>query len=171
MFDLANRDFADGLRRWLGTLGTIRDLRYYALENHRVRVEARVPRRQLQYRRRALAHGMGRGKLAKFHPLEETRVTRAEAMFADSSGELLGSSAAFRSQFTHGSPYWRSRLDSACGIDIYGSNGISAADIDNDGWDEIYVCQPGGLPARTGEAGPSSRRNSSAEPARSARAV
>ena len=75
-------------------------------------------------------------------------MTRADVMFADCSGELLGSSAAFRSQLTHGSPYWRSRLDSACGIDIYGSNGISAADIDNDGWDEIYVCQPGGLPNR-----------------------
>ena len=47
-----------------------------------------------------------------------------------------------------GIPYWRSRLDSACGIDVYGQNGIAVGDIDNDGWDEIYVCQPGGLPNR-----------------------
>ena len=35
-----------------------------------------------------------------------------------------------------------------CGIDVYGENGIAAADIDGDGIDEIYVCQPGGLPNR-----------------------
>jgi hypothetical protein len=38
--------------------------------------------------------------------------------------------------------------DSASGIDVYGNNGIAVGDIDNDGWDEIYVCQPGGLPNR-----------------------
>ena len=149
MFDPANRDFEGGLRQWLGSLGTVRDLRYYSLPDHRVRVEASgFEEGRLQYRVAHWHMEWDGGKLAKFHPLDETRVTRAEPMFADSSGELLGSSAAFRSQLTHGSPYWRSRLDSACGIDIYGSNGISAADIDNDGWDEIYVCQPGGLPNR-----------------------
>src|ERR1019366_6993621 len=30
----------------------------------------------------------------------------------------------------------------------YGENGIAVADIDGDGLDEIYVCQPGGLPNR-----------------------
>jgi tetratricopeptide (TPR) repeat protein len=149
VFDAANQDFAGGLRQWLGSLGTVRDLRFYALPNHRVRVEASGSvAGRLQYR---IAHWhmeWAGDKLARFHPLDETRVERAEAMFADCSGELLGRSAAFRNQLTHGSPYWRSRLDSACGIDIYGSNGISAADIDNDGWDEIYVCQPGGLPNR-----------------------
>jgi len=40
------------------------------------------------------------------------------------------------------------RLDPATGIGIYGSNGIAVGDIDNDGADEVYVCQPGGLPNR-----------------------
>ena len=39
-------------------------------------------------------------------------------------------------------------LDPACGIDLYGENGIAVGDIDGDGVDEIYVCQPGGLPNR-----------------------
>src|SRR5437899_3961857 len=47
-----------------------------------------------------------------------------------------------------GSHYWRARLDSASGIDIYGSNGIAVGDMGGDGADEVYVCQPGGLPNR-----------------------
>ncbi|MGC4049089.1 MAG: FG-GAP-like repeat-containing protein [Paludibaculum sp.] len=31
---------------------------------------------------------------------------------------------------------------------MYGENGVAVADIDGDGRDEIYVCQPGGLPNR-----------------------
>ena len=48
----------------------------------------------------------------------------------------------------HGSDYWRTVLDGACGIDIYGHNGVSVADIDNDGFDDLYICQPAGLPNR-----------------------
>ena len=34
------------------------------------------------------------------------------------------------------------------GIDIYGHNGVSVGDIDNDGYDDLYICQPAGLPNR-----------------------
>ena len=53
-----------------------------------------------------------------------------------------------QNQLAKGVPYWRSRLDPATGIDLYGSNGIAVGDIDNDGADEVYVCQPGGIPNR-----------------------
>ena len=48
----------------------------------------------------------------------------------------------------HGADYWRTVLDVACGIDIYGHNGVSVGDIDDDGFDDLYVCQPAGLPNR-----------------------
>ncbi|MEA2257920.1 MAG: hypothetical protein QOJ51_745, partial [Acidobacteriaceae bacterium] len=35
-----------------------------------------------------------------------------------------------------------------CGIDVYGNNGVVAGDYDNDGFDDLYVCQPAGLPNR-----------------------
>jgi len=39
-------------------------------------------------------------------------------------------------------------MDGACGIDVYGNNGLAVGDFDNDGMDDFYVCQPAGLPNR-----------------------
>jgi tetratricopeptide (TPR) repeat protein len=47
-----------------------------------------------------------------------------------------------------GVDHWRTVLDSACGLDIYGNNGVAVGDFDQDGFDDIYVCQPAGLPNR-----------------------
>ncbi|MGH9431580.1 MAG: FG-GAP-like repeat-containing protein, partial [Terriglobia bacterium] len=44
--------------------------------------------------------------------------------------------------------HWRTILDAACGVDVYGNYGIAAGDIDNDGFDDLYICQPSGLPNR-----------------------
>ena len=69
-------------------------------------------------------------------------------LFRDATSSFFEEAPSFRNQLLKGVPYWRSVLDSACGIDVYGSNGIAVGDIDSDGWDEIYVCQPAGLPNR-----------------------
>src|SRR5262249_51254652 len=61
---------------------------------------------------------------------------------------VFESSATFQDQLSRGIPYWRARLDPAAGIDVYGSNGIAVGDIDGDGVDEVFICQPGGLPNR-----------------------
>jgi Flp pilus assembly protein TadD len=68
--------------------------------------------------------------------------------FADVTAAVFGGTASFRDQLSKGVPYWRARMDVACGIDVYGSQGIAVGDIDNDRRDEVYVCQPGGLPNR-----------------------
>lgn len=68
--------------------------------------------------------------------------------FSDVTAAVFGGTASFRDQLSKGIPYWRARMDVACGIDVYGSQGIAVGDIDNDGRDEVYVCQPGGLPNR-----------------------
>ena len=87
-------------------------------------------------------------RLSQFEPLEETLATADKPLFADVTQEFLGNADSFQRQLRRGVPYWRARLDSASGIDVYGNNGIAVGDIDNDGRDEIYVCQPGGLPNR-----------------------
>ena len=89
------------------------------------------------------------GDCPTFEVETEQVVTSAqEPYFRDVTGHVFGAVESFREQLIPGNPYWRARLDSACGIDVYGNQGIAVADIDNDGVDEIYVCQPGGLPNR-----------------------
>lgn len=68
--------------------------------------------------------------------------------FNDVTSHVFGNTSSFFNQLAKGIPYWRSVLDVACGTDVFGSQGIAVGDIDGDGRDEIYVCQPGGLPNR-----------------------
>ena len=67
----------------------------------------------------------------------------AQPWFRDVTGGVLESE-----QLRRGIPDWVARLDPACGIDLYGNQGIAVADVDGDGLDEVYVCQPAGLPNR-----------------------
>ena len=80
--------------------------------------------------------------------MEETRSRSRVPVFEDVAPVIFGDTASFREQLLHGSDYWRTILDGASGIDVYGHNGISVGDIDNDGFDDLYICQPAGLPNR-----------------------
>ena len=86
--------------------------------------------------------------LRLWQALEETRSRSLVPIFDDITAHVLAGSASYSEQLLHGSDYWRSVLDGASGIDIYGHNGVSIGDIDNDGYDDLYVCQPAGLPNR-----------------------
>ncbi len=79
----------------------------------------------------------------------EEQIASSEApFFNDITGSVFANTPSFREQLARGIPYWRARLDPACGIDVFGMKGIAVGDIDNDGADEIYILQPGGLPNR-----------------------
>ena len=76
-------------------------------------------------------------------------VTNAPApLFADLTAAMLGNCESYQRQLLAGTDEWRSVLDGATGIDVYGNNGVAAGDYDDDGFDDIYVCQPSGLPNR-----------------------
>ena len=68
--------------------------------------------------------------------------------FIHVTAQALGATDSYRTQMLHGVDYWRTVLDGACGIDVYGNNGVAAGDFDDDGFDDLYVCQPAGLPNR-----------------------
>jgi hypothetical protein len=146
------------LRQWIESLGQIRRLRFEVTQielgpgdRASVRVRFEIASRQqegVHYRVGPWRQIWESDRLSLFEPLEETLATAVKPLFSDVTQEFLGNADSFQRQLRRGIPYWRARLDSASGIDVYGNNGIAVGDIDNDGWDAIYVCQPGGLPNR-----------------------
>jgi tetratricopeptide (TPR) repeat protein len=78
----------------------------------------------------------------------ETICRAATPVFVDITSHALAGVESYRSQLLHGADYWRTILDGAIGVDVYGNNGVAAGDYDNDGFDDLYVCQPAGLPNR-----------------------
>jgi tetratricopeptide (TPR) repeat protein len=90
----------------------------------------------------------GELRLQKWWVLAEERSRTLAPVFQDVSSHAFGNNRSYAAQLVPGTDYWRTVLDGASGIDIYGHNGVSVADIDGDGLDDLYVCQPAGLPNR-----------------------
>jgi tetratricopeptide (TPR) repeat protein len=87
-------------------------------------------------------------RLKNWQTLEETWSRAAYPIYADIAAQALAGNPSYSSQLLRGADYWRTVLDGASGIDIYGHNGVSVGDIDGDGFDDLYICQPAGLPNR-----------------------
>ncbi len=148
-YDAADEQFQRGLAKWIDSLGPVRCARFFVLPGNRVRYEiASSGPEGLRYRVGVWRQTWTAGKLVQHEPLEETLITSAAPLFEDVTASVFRNTASFSEQMLRGVPYWRARLDPASGIDVYGNNGIAVGDIDGDGHDEIYVCQPGGLPNR-----------------------
>lgn len=138
-FDPDDRGFSAGLAAWMRNLDSVR---FYPLEDGRIRFEAI---RGDDYHVGLWKTAWEGGALSRFQPLEEIRSTRS-GTFAPAA--ILDPADPAARQLAAGIPEWRRSIDLAAGIDVYGQNGIAVGDVDNDGFDEIYVCQPGGLPNR-----------------------
>ncbi len=102
-----------------------------------------------------MAHGMVAqcvepdGKPRAGRPAKKLLSRASGPAFLDVTPQALGGVRTHtKSQMLRGSDYWRTVLDGACGMDVYGNNGVAAGDFDNDGFDDLYVCQPAGLPNR-----------------------
>ena len=83
--------------------------------------------------------------VARWAALDQARSRVESPVFVDVSATAFGSEDSYRNQLWPGVDHWRTELDGAVGIDVFGSNGVSAGDIDGDGSDDLYVAQPSGL--------------------------
>lgn len=147
--NLDNQDVIGGWQRWVRSLGSVRRAEFHSLPDGQIRYSVASRRDgSLLYRTGFWTLKWSNGKIVEFLPNAEYIVKTAAPLFRDVTAAVFENVPAFPEQLTKGVPYWRSRLDPASGIDVYGSNGIAVGDIDGDGEDEVYVCQPGGLPNR-----------------------
>ena len=87
-------------------------------------------------------------KALRWEAGEETLSVVRGPAFIDVTAQAIGQTESYAKQLAHGADYWRTVLDGAIGVDVYGNNGVAAGDFDNDGFDDFYVCQPAGLPNR-----------------------
>jgi tetratricopeptide (TPR) repeat protein len=90
----------------------------------------------------------GQWRVAKWSATSETVSRATGPIFTDITAHALGQATSYKEQLLHGSDYWRTVLDGAIGVDVYGNNGVAVGDFDNDGFDDLYICQPAGLPNR-----------------------
>lgn len=100
------------------------------------------------WRTRWLRNETGEWRLHKWSAAAETVSRAQEPAFVDITSHAMAHTESYRRQMLHGSDYWRTVLDGAIGVDVYGNNGLAVGDFDNDGFDDLYVCQPSGLPNR-----------------------
>jgi hypothetical protein len=68
--------------------------------------------------------------------------------FSDQTEKVIGTTTAFENHLSHGLDHWLARVEAAHGIDAFIRNGMALGDADGDGRDDLYICQPGGLPNR-----------------------
>jgi tetratricopeptide (TPR) repeat protein len=133
------------LKAWWQALHPASEARFYVLPDDLVRFEIKEPGK---YRTGTATILFELGRVSGIALVEEYTAASESPLFRDVTGVVFEGVASFAEQLSRGIPYWTARLDSATGIDIYGNNGIAVGDIDNDGVDEVFVCQPGGLPNR-----------------------
>lgn len=78
---------------------------------------------------------------------EEVRSTgETNPWFVDATAQAIGQTTAYREQLLYGMDYWVDRLEHRLYVNRLGHHGLAIADFDGDSLEDVFVCQPGGLP-------------------------
>jgi hypothetical protein len=120
----------------------------------RVELDARPPQRRAQVRSNwdclwAVDGQQLRLSALRVADYEEVVARFADAdWFVDSTAAVLGGNGSFHEQLVFGLDHWLQRIERAHRMHIFMASGIAIGDANGDQIDDLYVCQPGGLPNR-----------------------
>ena len=81
---------------------------------------------------------------------EEAAVRSPHAtLFTDCTESVLAGNQAYHEQLVHGAGHWMERLEGHLSTRLLEApNGLAIGDVNGDSLDDVYLCQPGGLPDR-----------------------
>jgi hypothetical protein len=68
--------------------------------------------------------------------------------FTDCTSAVLQQNDSFRQQLLPGLDHWLQRVERSHTMHAFAATGLAVGDVNGDMMDDLYVCQPGGLPNR-----------------------
>jgi hypothetical protein len=86
--------------------------------------------------------------LAGIRLLRYEEVLGPAGLLPDHAQRTFGDAVGWAEQVLTGTEAWTTRVDRLFGRSYYGSQGLAVGDVDGDGHDDLYFCQPGGLANR-----------------------
>jgi hypothetical protein len=78
----------------------------------------------------------------------EESTCRSGTIYVDRTEAVMNGDRAWRYQLAVGQPEWMRRLDTGVTMQQFGHHGLAVGDVNGDGLEDLYVCQPAGLPNR-----------------------
>lgn len=84
----------------------------------------------------------------RLRALNEVKTHDDNWRFQDVTEQIFAGDSMFDAQLRPGVDYWRRRLDWRFGMDVVGAHGMALGDANGDGLEDLYLCEPGGLPNR-----------------------
>ncbi|MGC6457546.1 MAG: FG-GAP repeat domain-containing protein [Akkermansiaceae bacterium] len=69
-------------------------------------------------------------------------------LFSDCTASALGKNPSYQNHLLRSTDHWRARFPRDLGLDVVANLGLVLADLNNDGLEDLYFCQQGGLPNR-----------------------
>lgn len=70
----------------------------------------------------------------------------SSTQFTDSTAQVLGEMDSFNQQLALGIGHWREAFPMAIEVDFRGHHGLAIGDVNGDGLEDLFLCQPNGMP-------------------------